>query len=454
MCEIFGAFGWQEGITLMKWLADHMLVRGINTFVPHAFTEKTFPDPDCPPHFYARGYNPQYRYVDKVFNYMNRISHLLSGGRPVIKTGILYHGEMEWMGRAAYFHNIGRELYRKQIDYDVVDLDHLQEAEIGEGKIKVGVLELERLLIPFADRYPKAVKQIVEKCKQAGVTVLQVIDELPEGDRTNHYWKFPWHQNGELLEECQQVKLEDVTKLIRPELVLVDTESEWLRYYHYVMEDGRHAYMLFNESMDSSVTGRVKLPTMGALARYDGVDNVLTKVAYDVDNGMELKLYPGESVVYVTDAEQKNFGETVKEIKNISWQTYDGDVKILASDYRTTEVFEEKAVIPAEKLAAYEEELTDFAGLLRYELTVNAPDGLSALDLGDCKDAAQVWINGQDTGVRIGYPYHFDLSRGSIKGENRICIQVATTLVNMECDFFSRQTVLLPEGLQGPVRYC
>src|SRR5699024_11653523 len=63
MCELFGAFGWSEGLTLMKWMADHMLVNGINWFVPHAFTEKAFPDPDCPPHFYAHGMNPQYRYM-------------------------------------------------------------------------------------------------------------------------------------------------------------------------------------------------------------------------------------------------------------------------------------------------------------------------------------------------------------------------------------------------------
>lgn len=50
MCEIFGAYGWGEGVSLMKWLTDHMLVRGINEFVPHAFSP-AFPDEDCPPHF-------------------------------------------------------------------------------------------------------------------------------------------------------------------------------------------------------------------------------------------------------------------------------------------------------------------------------------------------------------------------------------------------------------------
>lgn len=58
MAEVFGAFGWHEGLREMKWIADHFLVRGVNWFVPHAFSMAAFPDWDCPPHFYAHGQNP------------------------------------------------------------------------------------------------------------------------------------------------------------------------------------------------------------------------------------------------------------------------------------------------------------------------------------------------------------------------------------------------------------
>ena len=44
MCEAFGAYGWNEGLKWMKWITDHLLVRGINTFVPHAFDPKEYPD--------------------------------------------------------------------------------------------------------------------------------------------------------------------------------------------------------------------------------------------------------------------------------------------------------------------------------------------------------------------------------------------------------------------------
>ena len=75
MCEVFGAYGWAEGGPAMKWLLDYLLVRGVNRFVPHAFSP-AFPDPDCPPHFGAAGKDPQYEAFSKLMTYGNRAAHL------------------------------------------------------------------------------------------------------------------------------------------------------------------------------------------------------------------------------------------------------------------------------------------------------------------------------------------------------------------------------------------
>ena len=75
-----------------------MLVRGVNFFVPHAFSQAAFPDPDCPPHMYARGQNPQFRHYRQLNDYTNRVAHLLSGGRHIAPAAVLYHAEAEWSG--------------------------------------------------------------------------------------------------------------------------------------------------------------------------------------------------------------------------------------------------------------------------------------------------------------------------------------------------------------------
>ncbi|WP_338119240.1 glycosyl hydrolase [Paenibacillus polysaccharolyticus] len=103
LAEVFGANGWAEGLKLMKWITDHMLVRGVNYFEPHAFSSKHFPDHDCPPHLYAKGKNPQYRYYHILNQYTNRLSHLLCGGTHVASAAVLYHVEAEWSGEFMYF---------------------------------------------------------------------------------------------------------------------------------------------------------------------------------------------------------------------------------------------------------------------------------------------------------------------------------------------------------------
>ncbi len=98
MCEIYGAYGWSETISMMKWLTDHFVVRGINHYVPHAFSPKEYPDRDCPPHFYAHGKNPQCRHFGYLMRYLNRLCHLFNNGLHVAPAALLYHGEAEWSG--------------------------------------------------------------------------------------------------------------------------------------------------------------------------------------------------------------------------------------------------------------------------------------------------------------------------------------------------------------------
>ncbi len=142
LCEIFGAYGWSEGLKLMKWLVDHMLVRGINRLVPHAFNPKEYPDPDCPPHFYARGRNPQYRHFGYLMRYTDRLCGLLEGGTHVAPVAILYHAAMEWCGDYMPCETPARVLAQNQIDYDIVPEDLISDtdryaARFGKGELLV-----------------------------------------------------------------------------------------------------------------------------------------------------------------------------------------------------------------------------------------------------------------------------------------------------------------------------
>ena len=129
MCEIFGNYGWSEGVRLEKYLADHFMVRGVNYFVPHAFSPKAFPDPDCPPHFYAHGNNPQYRHFGKLMMYMNRVCTLISGGERVVEAAVVYHAEAEWRGESATCDKTARMLEEAQISFDIIPEDMLNNPQ-------------------------------------------------------------------------------------------------------------------------------------------------------------------------------------------------------------------------------------------------------------------------------------------------------------------------------------
>ena len=129
MLELFGAYGWNFGVRSMLYLANHFLVRGVNYFVPHAFSPKEFPDPDCPPHFYARGENPQYKHFGKLMAYMQRISHLIDGGTPVIPVALLHSGMFSWTDDCMFSQIPAREMAEHQIDYEVISPDVLSLGE-------------------------------------------------------------------------------------------------------------------------------------------------------------------------------------------------------------------------------------------------------------------------------------------------------------------------------------
>ncbi len=81
----------------------------------------------------------------------------------------------------------------------------------------------------------------------------------------------------------------------------------------------------------------------------------------------------------------------------------------------------------------------NFAGIIRYEMEIESDDKIIALDLGEVREGAEVWINGKNAGTRIGYPYYFDVSSLSVCGCNRIQIDVTTTLAFAQCDGFSEE---------------
>ncbi len=146
LCEIFGAYGWGESISEMLYLMNHMLVRGINSFIPHAYSQ-SFPNADCPPHFGKATH--LFGGYKLVMQYMQRMCKLFAGEKADIKVAVLYHAEAEWSGKKYMpVDTVAAVLSEKQIDYDILPNDKLGLAD-----------NYEYIVVPYAAYLPKKIER-------------------------------------------------------------------------------------------------------------------------------------------------------------------------------------------------------------------------------------------------------------------------------------------------------
>ena len=403
MCEIFGNYGWAEGVRLEKYLADHFLVRGINHFVPHAFSPAPFPDEDCPPHFYAHGHNPLYRHFGKLMAYMNRIATLSSGGRRVAPVAVLYHGESEWMGRAMLSQKPARVLAEAQIEFDTIPADVFAEAAryrtvLGES-LKVNTQEYAALVVPAA-QYVTA--ETAEAINRAAFPVY-CIDERPRGVT-----------GGEL------ISLAELTQRLSPEAKF-SPASTYLRAMHY---EGKAEFYFFVNESAAVYEGTVSLPYTGPAYRYDAWENKAYPV--DLEGGkLSLCLEPLQSFLLILDEPDEALLSLPPRCEGEKLALAAWTRRLCAGiDY--PRFGPAKAVTLPDRLA---EEQPEFSGFARYEssFVLDRP-GTVTLELSDAWEGVEVFANGKSAGIQIAPPFRYDLTALVKEGENSLAIEVATTL--------------------------
>ncbi len=485
MCEAFGAYGWKEGLKWMKWITDHLLARGINYFVPHAFNPKEYPDWDCAPHFYARGHNPQFRYFPVLITYMQRMCHLLQGGRHEASAAVLYPAEGEWAKGAQPVELVLRELDRNQTGMTVISLDDLdpvreedrdsrQESqecrgcreEAEEPAFFVNKHRYECLIVPAMPVIPQ---QMAEKL--LALCSLQVpvifIDEYPSKIAAAGAEKELLKELlDRLKEEAQCVPLKEIAgrcEKHRPVRTLEYQKD--LICYSYRHPDGR-IIMLFNEHPAQALATEISIFGNQIPVSYDAFANQLRFVPVRYENGtmhIPLSLQPYESLVLVLKDNwdgyqvQKAWEGIVK--KRASLETEEG-WKLSFADAQSYTAYPDASgftflgyrsgKIP---LSA-DPEFANRTGTLRYETVFEWMKGKHSrvyLNLGEVYETAEVFLNGKSAGVCICPPYRIEITKLLRDGTNELAAEVTNTLGNENQDFFSQYTPMEPFGLCGDV---
>jgi len=433
MCEVFGAYGWAEGTPLMKWLMDFLLVRGINRFVPHAFSP-VFPDRDCPPHFDAEGHDPTFEGFSALMRYVNRAAHLLYGGTHIANAALLYHAEAEWaskVGGSMPVDTLGRVLLDAHIDYDIVPMDYLKNATVQNGKLCIADESFDVLLVPAATHLPAAFYPVLRALEEQGLPI-RFVDALPqnapEGFATVPLASLPSYmkENGYY----------DVS---------VPSGTPKLRIYH-TRRDGHDIFMLFNEDVAAAKT-TVTLPTKGSYAVVDALTETYL-AAHTEDGRVGVSLQNGQSVILVFgDAEDL---PTAREIT--ATQTLQPRFSLELADAKNPWEFAPAGQFDELFNVTAPDRFPELSGKMRYTFTFDARDAAGAiLDLGQVGEVAELTLNGEDMGIRICRPYAFDISKALRAGINEATVTVSNTLVWQNRDRFSRFLQIPPSGLLGEI---
>ena len=442
MCELFGAFGWAEGLPFMKGLADIMLSSGVNYFVPHAFSPKE-EDTDCPPHFYNGGKNIQYPLFKNLMEYMKRCSHMISDGTHKADVAVFYNAEGEWTSKNGHlFFDICKKLTRGLVDFDIVPLDYLKSADIKDNRLHINGESYGALIISESDALPLDVLLCFERLSKSGLPVI-FIDSLPSSavELERCYTipnTFEAIKGNELVNELRQRKL-----------CHVQGSSDSLRFYH-IQRNKRNIYLFSNEDTINNVDSSVSLEEDGECLIYEPWENKLYR--YECKNGeLKLHLERGNMIFVIFGDEIPNdIPYFTSEIERIPLDLH-FDIEVMEEgekDYRLIARDSKIFDISAPKCMPH------FSGSIRYKASLNINDGFDVIDLGQVGEICEAWLNGKYLGARINAPYKFSLKDALRDGENELEIVVKSNLAHKRRDDLSFFMQIPPSGIIGDISLC
>ena len=444
MCEIFGAYGWGEGTKLMKWMADFMLVRGINRFVPHAFSPDTFPDEDCPPHFYAHGKTPQFEGFKKLMTYMNRTAHLLDGGCHVAEIAVIYDGDNAWSGEDIMrSQKVGKILANAHIQYDIIPFDAIKSGKTDNNKLILNTQEYSVIIVPYSRYITSENEEALSRLSQSGVKVIftekypEIILDTGKLFEAAAKTSYTLSTLSDIPERCK--------KVICPQIVINDgRNTNDLSVYVYKHIDST-VFMLVNSHPSRTVSANISLKPSGNAYEYDAYNGRLYKSCKEIP----LTLSAYESKLYiVTEAEIPQLSQKPDFREKLYLNNAEWTVKTATQEEYPNFTFYEKT----NKLINYNtpDYLPDFSGIIRYETELKLESPITGeIKFTGVSETVQVFINGKDIGMCIAPPYSLNVHFCS--GINKIVIETRNTLYNRINDIFSRYLPIEATGITGEI---
>ncbi len=439
VCEYLNVYEGIDTARLNKFLIDHLLVNGVNYLIPAED--------------YGMCVRENYKFLKPLYTYAARMCHFLNNTKQLIKTAILYEGDLAWFDDTAQgFHLIGKEFARNQISYDCVPSDVFEYPEKflteTDNGLTINGNKYEASIVPSTTVLPKSVIEFIEKAKKSGFPVF-FVDKLP------HLVA----ENGQqiAIDYGKVVELEkianEVKNAISPDLTIADYQK-WLRYLHTSDNTGDY-YYLHNEGKDINTTCKIK--GCGPLIKIDALNQKAYKIPYTVVGDyceFNLSLAEFEAVIVFS-------GDTALEIENQPIIEKEADI---SGEWTITLNGNVSKTFTSNKLTNLNgrDMFPRYSGETIYNIKTTFDKLPDSIDFGKVYESCELFINGQNAGIRFTEPYRFDNIKQFAKiGENTITLHVTNALGyaplkenghywgSLSATYYSS---LNPGGLLGPVK--
>jgi hypothetical protein len=466
---------WKDSPRVLKRYVDRAYCEGLNNVTFHTFAS-TNPEDGLPGRTYHAGYdmNTATTWWEKskpFMDYLSRCNYLLQQGL-FVADACYYYGDQA-PNFFPMYHNVPEKPRLPGLgegyDYDVVNTDViLNRMSVRNGRITLpDGMSYAVMVLPDHDHMPLAVLQKIEALVSAGATVIgpkpTQLPGLNNSEDDRELFQFVaaklWGAiDGKEVTENRYKKGKVIAGVVVEEVLSKSGQGKdfhfdgnpSLDYIHRTTKAGE-VYFIRNEA-DQCTKGDVHFRVTGKYPELwdPATGEQLKPEKYRIENGQTvfpIELPPHGSIFVVFNDRERNL-PVMKSQNEFVGQESEGPWTVR---------FPEGWGAPSEVIFDRLQSWTDsedlgiryFSGTATYQkvFTVENEDkGKDCfIDLGEVRDVAEVFVNGESAGILWKKPFRINISRLVKTGDNELKVEV----VNMWINRLTGDMLLEPKD-----RYC
>lgn len=179
LCECYHSLGWGATLQDAKFIAEALLISGVNCLVPHGFFYSThgLRKHDAPPSFFFQ--MPYFELFKHLSDRVERIGKLLEGSYIDAKVLVVEpHSGVPNAAGASLYASVLQGLAENHIDFLIVDTDILDTGTIQDGFVKIKDVSSTVVIVPAMRMVEGQLRDWLNAFRISGGHVIEFSDRV------------------------------------------------------------------------------------------------------------------------------------------------------------------------------------------------------------------------------------------------------------------------------------